>query len=87
MHNACMPSLQIRNLPEDLYDRLNANAKRERRSLAQQAIVLLDRALREPEANRERWRRVVQEMKDRPLLKPGQTYTPPDVLIREDRER
>lgn len=36
-----MPSLQIRNLPGDVYEALRLRAAREHRSLAQQAIVEL----------------------------------------------
>ena len=40
-----MPSLQIRNLPDDLYQALSARAKREGRSRSQQAIAELRRSL------------------------------------------
>ncbi len=33
-----MPSLQIRKLPDEIYEALSLRARRERRSLAQQAI-------------------------------------------------
>jgi len=38
-----MPSLQIRDLPEDVYEALSFRAESEHRSLAQQAIVELRR--------------------------------------------
>ena len=38
-----MPSLQIRDLPDDVYQALALRAEREHRSLAQQAIVELRR--------------------------------------------
>ena len=40
-----MPSLQIRDLPEDIYTKLCLIAKAENRSLAQQTIVLLRESL------------------------------------------
>lgn len=40
-----MPALQVRELPEDLYEQLKESARRERRSLAQQTTVLLRRGL------------------------------------------
>jgi len=40
-----MPSLQIRDLPEDIYAKLCLIAKAENRSLAQQTIVLLRESL------------------------------------------
>jgi hypothetical protein len=45
MHNACMPSLQIREFPEPLYDLLSYKAQRHHRSLTQQAIAELEQAL------------------------------------------
>ena len=40
-----MASLQIRDMPEDLYESLKLKAEKDHRSLAQQAIVLLSEAL------------------------------------------
>ena len=40
-----MASLQIRNLPDDLYEALSARAKAEGRSKAQQAIAELRKSL------------------------------------------
>ncbi|MCZ2101496.1 MAG: hypothetical protein LC107_08175 [Chitinophagales bacterium] len=40
-----MPILQIRNLPQKLYDELKASADKSRRSLTQEAIVLLEKGL------------------------------------------
>ena len=45
-----MPALQVRELPEDLYEQLKESARRERRSLAQQTTVLLRRGLAAEEA-------------------------------------
>lgn len=53
MHDGCnktttaiMPKLQIRDLPQDLYDALKTDARIEPRSLTQQAIVALREARR-----------------------------------------
>ena len=43
-----MPALQIRDLPEATYRKLVERARREHRSLSQQATVLLERALDAP---------------------------------------
>ncbi|MBA2274774.1 MAG: hypothetical protein H0W21_12885, partial [Actinobacteria bacterium] len=40
-----MPSLQVRNIPDDLYEALRATADREGRSLSAQAVAILRRAL------------------------------------------
>ena len=45
-----MPALQVRELPDDLYEQLKESARRERRSLAQQTTVLLRRGLEAEEA-------------------------------------
>jgi hypothetical protein len=41
-----MPSLTLKGIPEDLMERLRRKAESERRSINQQAIQLLDEALR-----------------------------------------
>jgi plasmid stability protein len=43
-------TLNIKNLPDDLYQKLKVRAKRERRSVAQEVIGLLAAALEVPEA-------------------------------------
>jgi plasmid stability protein len=40
-----MATLNIKNLPDALYRRLQRRAKRERRSVAQQVTVILEQAL------------------------------------------
>lgn len=45
-----MAILNIKNLPDKIYKKLKARAKRERRSVAQQVTHLLSQALEEPEA-------------------------------------
>jgi len=44
-----MAILNIKNLPDTLYRKLQARARRERRSVAQQVTEILSRALEEPE--------------------------------------
>ena len=78
-----MPSLQIRELPEDVYAALTERARREGRSLAQQALHELRRL---PELERaERRRRVLDAIERRdPDL---EEETPDSVdLVREDRD-
>ncbi|MEM9723804.1 MAG: hypothetical protein AAGA10_31385 [Bacteroidota bacterium] len=81
-----MPSLQVRNVPEALYQALKAAAKRERRSINQQAIVALEKGLEDQtelnlhrkkildkiESEKERWK----DWNSLDIVK----------LIREDRE-
>lgn len=78
-----MGSLQIRELPEDVYEALAARARRERRSLAQQAVVELRRLSGRPERER-----VVEEL--RRELASGRRRRlrhAPQALVREDRGR
>ncbi len=46
---ALMAILNIKNLPDGLYRKLQARAKRERRSVAQEVTLLLSQALETPE--------------------------------------
>jgi plasmid stability protein len=43
-----MATLNIKNLPDDLYEELKVRADREHRSIAQQVTHMLEAALREP---------------------------------------
>ena len=81
-----MRSLQIRELPDDLYEALSFRAQAEHRSLAQQAIVELRRI---PELTaRERRLEVLKGLKQRIETEPPATLSrAPEDLIREDRER
>lgn len=44
-----MATLNIKNLPDPLYKKLQARAKREHRSLSQEVVHLLTESTREPE--------------------------------------
>jgi plasmid stability protein len=45
-----MAILNVKNLPDTLYRKLQVRARRERRSVAQEVTILLTRALESPEA-------------------------------------
>ncbi len=81
-----MPLLQVRDVPADLYETLTRVAKSENRSIAQETIVLLKKALNYQEERGARRRRVLEEIKDLGLKKTDRFPDPAD-LIREDRER
>ena len=85
-HNEGMPTLQVRDVPEHIYRRLADLAEKERRSLAQQTLVVLAKGLDvdiDPKARRrEALRRI--SLIDRNLTK----HLPSAVkMIREDRDR
>ncbi|MEQ8713754.1 MAG: hypothetical protein RIC80_12110 [Cyclobacteriaceae bacterium] len=79
-----MAILQMRDLPDELYEKLKVRAKEERRSIMQQAVVLLEEALSE-DHNKTRRKRAIQAMIDSKvdLKKPDDIV----AMIREDRER
>jgi len=81
-----MRSLQIRDMPEDVYEALSHRAQNEHRSLAQQAIVEL-RQMPELLAQ-ERRQKALERLRER-IAKEGARPLPldPAVLVRKDRER
>lgn len=79
-----MPSLRIRNVPEDVYQALAFRAERAQRSLAQQALV----ELRGTAGQLQSRRRSVLEAIKRSLPAEASAITPrPEELIRSDRDR
>ncbi len=81
-----MPLLQVRDVPEDLYERLSSVAEQDNRSIAQETIVLLKRALNHGETRISRRKRVLAEILGNPLEDIAK-FPDPAELIREDRER
>ena len=81
-----MPSLQIRDMPPDLYEALAARAKAENRSMAQQAIVELRRL---PELMAQETRQQVLARIHKRRLETGERKLsiPAAVLVREERDR
>lgn len=98
MHYACilltlknhwkriMPTLQIRQLPDNIYKALKNAAKREKRSLSQQAIITLERGLGVSADYRERRKKILEENKREAHL--WKKWANVDVAgwIREDRD-
>lgn len=81
-----MPSLQIRDLPDHLYEILAEKARRNGRSLAQQATVELERMA----AAEARTRRLAAVERLRAVAKTRgvrDTALEPAALVREDRDR
>ncbi|MDQ7796443.1 MAG: hypothetical protein RDU47_06640 [Spirochaetia bacterium] len=80
-----MPTLQVRDLPEDVYVQISYLAEKEHRSLAQESIVLLKEGIAAKLGNKERRRKLLEKMSD--LTVDGKAFPDPVDLIREDRER
>ena len=81
-----MPSLQIRNVPPELYEALSLRARRENRSLAQQAVAEL-RKLPELEAREQRMYALQRIRRSLEAGEINQPSRPPEELLRLDRER
>ena len=81
-----MPSLQIRDLPADIYEALSLRARTENRSMAQQAVVELRRI---PEVESHDRRRALLARLREILKTEGvkRVSVPPEQAVREDRER
>jgi len=81
-----MPSLQIRNLPDDIYQAIAFRAERAHRSLAQQAVIELRGIIgNNGHIRREQiLARIKQNIAEQGVV---DALTPPDELIRNDRER
>jgi plasmid stability protein len=84
-----MPTLQIRDLPDDIYQRLSLRAQRAHRSLAQQALSDLLSAMGQGNATGRRalLTRIVADAAHATNGPETPALTPPERLIREDRER
>jgi hypothetical protein len=85
MWNASMPNLQIRDLPEDVYQAVAEAARIERRSLSQQAIIELRRALGLTAAAQRTAQALTALRESGRRLPEG--AQPPEDLLREDRDR
>ena len=81
-----MPLLQVRDVPVELYETLSRVAESENRSIAQETIVLLKKALNYQEERGARRKRVLDEIKSMKFTNTDSFPDPAD-LIREDRER
>ncbi len=81
-----MPILQVRDVPDDLYERLARVAREENRSISQETIVLLRKALNLQQERLIRRERVLEEIENL-TLEGSESLPDPAELIREDRER
>jgi len=82
-----MPSLQVRDLPEHIYQKIVQLANAERRSITQETIVLLEKALEIEKHNKESRKILFINILDETDNNKTQNVLDPVPLIREDRER
>ncbi len=81
-----MPLLQVRDVPEELYNTLARVAEADNRSIAQETVVLLKEALNYKESRSTRRKRILEEIKRNKIENVDNVPNPED-LIREDRDR
>ena len=81
-----MPLLQVRDCPDDIYQRISRVARREKRTIAQQIIVMLENSLGQETSNRERRLKVLERISERDVSREAQEIDAV-ALIREDRDR
>ncbi len=82
-----MPSLQVRELPEQIYKKLQAQAQKEHRSFSQQAIVTITRGLGLDENPKKRRTELLNNILNNPIKMKGSNIIDPVDLVREDRNR
>ena len=81
-----MPLLQVRNCPEDIYEKISTHAKQQNRTIAQQILVTLEKGLDQEQPNNERRRKLLERISSRKI--PYSVNKISDIeLIREDRNR
>ena len=80
-----MTTLQVRDLPEDVYNQLNYLAKKEHRSLAQETVVLLKEGIEAKLGKKDRRKKLLENFNG--LHIDGSKIPDQVPLIREDRER
>lgn len=81
-----MPLLQVRECPEDIYQKITLAAKRQKRTIAQQTLALLEKGLGQEESNIERRKRLMSKIQSRGISASAKAVDAA-ALIREDRER
>lgn len=82
-----MPSLQVRDLPDYIYQQIIQLAEAERRSITQETVVLLEKALQLEKQNKKRRRLLFNHIIQETNNKNDKNNFDPVKLIREDRER
>ena len=80
-----MSTLQIRNMPKKLHDLLAQKAKKEKRSMSQQALVILENALIQETESKFRRRELIEKIKEYQI--DHESLSNPTELLRIDRDQ
>jgi plasmid stability protein len=82
---AAVATLHVRNIPDDLYDRIRVRAEASSRSLSAEVVVLLNRAFEDKEPS---VGQLLTEIRRRRTFRPSAVGLPDSTtLLREDRDR
>jgi antitoxin FitA len=82
-----MPSLQVRELPDNIYQLLQKKANAEHRSLSQEAIVVLAQGLNTSISHKSRRKELLEAITENTGDNKNITHLDPVDLIREDSSR
>ncbi len=82
-----MPSLQVRELPDNIYHLLQQRAKAEHRSLAQEAVATLAKGLQTSLSPKERRIELMRQITAEHPVDKSVLRIDPVELVREDRDR
>ena len=82
-----MATLQVRDLPDQIYEKLKKEAKKKHRSLAQQAVIALARGLDTLYNPKEKRSLLLENLSRDKLDNKKYKLSDPVKIIREDRER
>ena len=82
-----MPSLQVRELPDNIYHLLQERARTEHRSLAQEAVILLAKGLQTSVTNKQRRRILLSKITANKTVSETTKTIDPLVWIHEGRDR
>jgi hypothetical protein len=81
-----MPLLQVGDISEELYETISQAAQMENRSISQQAIVLLQKALNITQERKLRRKHILEKI-NALNIKNVDNFPDPAKLTREDRDR
>lgn len=80
-----MPILHVRNFPEDLYERIKAQAAAGNRSISAEVITLLQRAISSSPLSQSE---ILEGIRRRRFFRPAGSDAPDSLtMLREDRAR
>ena len=82
-----MATLQVRNLPEHIYNKIVELAEEDRRSITQETIILLEKALEMEKQNKKHRKKLLNKIIDETQTDSFDEVPDPVPLIREDRNR